>query len=166
MCGTGRDFGRKRAADRRPVPNCPGRRPGHFGTGLWSVRSTLTANIGRKRARRLFLCFSGVGVVLWPLSAMGRQPSTTRGRQGPRRDTLLTPALSVAGEWARAARRIRRSSDSFYSSPPVFGCFRAHSGGRANGRMGEPIPLDSRLVWVGQGPLSLSRFPLFGLVFY
>ncbi len=36
--------------DPNPYPNCPGRRPGQFGSGCWSVTNGCTAKAGRKPA--------------------------------------------------------------------------------------------------------------------
>ncbi len=46
--------------DQTRVANCPGLRPGQFGTGVGSVRSTCTANIGTKPTRRLIRVISAM----------------------------------------------------------------------------------------------------------
>ncbi len=40
-------------ADRKPAPNCPGGRPGQFGTGMWSAQATSTAEIVPNRSPKI-----------------------------------------------------------------------------------------------------------------
>ncbi len=57
-------------ATQEPVPNCPGLRPGQFGTGCWPARNTLTATIGPKPTRRyLFESSQGCGCLFSQLGS-------------------------------------------------------------------------------------------------